>query len=243
MEFHIRCEAKDIARYAFVPGDHERAKKIVDHFDNARLVSDSRGYLVYTGTVDGIPMTVSSTGMGGPQAAICIEELGHMGANTFIRVGSCGTLQDRVPCGGVIIPTGVYRAGATGNLYLPPAFPAAPHFQVLTTLAEAAAKLGIKAHVGIGWGGDAFYALPDPQLIAKLKEAGVLSLEMESDTLFIVASFRGWRAGSILANDGTSTEIKPAWGEELFRRGEEQAIRIAIEAMKSIARADAQASK
>jgi uridine phosphorylase len=240
MEFHIRCEAKDIARYVFVPGDHERAKKIAAHFDHARLVSDTRGYLVFTGTVDGIPMTVASTGMGGPQAAICFEELGHLGADTFIRVGSCGTLQDDVPCGGVIIPTGVYRGGATGNQYLPPAFPALPNFQVLTALVEAAKRLGIKVHVGIGWTGDAFYVLPEPALIAKLKDAGVLSLDMETDTLFIVSSFRGWRAGSILANDGTSKEIKPAWGEELFRKGEEQAIRIALEAMKSIAQADAQ---
>lgn len=243
MEFHIHCDAKDIARYVFVPGDHERAKKIAARFDHARLVSDTRGYLVFTGTVDGIPMTVASTGMGGPQAAICFEELGHMGADTFIRVGSCGTLQDDVPCGAVIVPTGVYRGGATGNQYLPPAFPAVPNFQVLTALVEAAKRLGIKVYVGIGWTGDAFYVLPEPQLIAKLKDARVLSLDMETDTLFVVSSFRGWRAGSILANDGTSKEIKPAWGEELFRKGEEQAIHIAIEAMKNIARADAQAKR
>ena len=85
MEFHIECEAEDIARYVFVPGAHDRAKKIAAHFDDARLVSDSRGYMVYTGTVEGIPMTACSTGMGGPQVAIGIEELGHLGADTFIR--------------------------------------------------------------------------------------------------------------------------------------------------------------
>ncbi len=243
MEFHIRCEPKDIARYVFVPGDHARAKKIADHFDNVRLVSDSRGYVVYTGTVDGIPMTVSSTGMGGPQAAICIEELGHMGADTFIRVGSCGTLQDYVNVGDVIIATGVYRGAATGNRYLPPAFPAAPNFQMLTALVEAAKKLGIKVHVGLGSSWDAFYALPEPKLLEKLKQAGVLAVEMEADTLFIVSSFRGWRAGALFACDGTPTEIKPAWGEEAFRKGEEQEIQIAIEAMKNVALADAEAAK
>lgn len=238
MEFHIRCNKEDIARYVFVPGDHERAKKIAAHFDNARLVSDSRGYMVYTGTVDGIPMTVSSTGMGGPQIAICVEELAHLGADTFIRVGSCGTFQDDVQVGDLIIPTGVYRGGATAHRYLPPAFPAVPTWQVLTALVEAAKKLGIKVHVGIGSTWDAFYALPDPALVEKLKKARVLAAEMECDTLFVIGSFRGWRTGAILANDGTSTEIKPAWGEEAFRRGEEQEIRIAIEAMKSIALAD-----
>ena len=99
MEFHIRCKPEDIARYVFTPGSHSRAKKIAAHFDDARLVSDSRGYLVYTGYVDGIRMTVSSTGMGGPTTAICLEELAHMGADTFIRVGSCGTFQDDITVG------------------------------------------------------------------------------------------------------------------------------------------------
>ena len=238
MEFHIQCDAQDIARYVFVPGDHDRAKKIAAHFDDARLVSDSRGYHVYTGAVGGIPMTVCSTGMGGPQVAMGIEELGHMGADTFIRVGSCGTLQDNVTVGDLVVPTGIYRAGATANRYLPPAFPAAPDFAVLTALVEAAEDAGVKVHIGVGWSGDAFYAPGDPALMAKLKQSGVLSLEMESDTLFVLANFRGWRAGAIFACDGTSTEIKPAWGEAAFRKGEEQEIRIAIAAMARIAKAN-----
>ncbi|MGC8787930.1 MAG: nucleoside phosphorylase, partial [Anaerolineae bacterium] len=141
MEFHIRCEAKDIARYVFVPGDHERAKKIAVHFDQAQLVSESRGYLVFTGMVDGIRMTVSSTGMGGPCAAICFEELGHLGADTFIRVGSCGTYQDHITCGDVIIATGSFRGGGTAHNYLPVSFPAVPNFEVTTALVKAAQKL------------------------------------------------------------------------------------------------------
>jgi uridine phosphorylase len=242
MEFHIKCDPSEIARYVFVPGDHERAKKIADHFQDAYLVTDSRGYRVYTGTVDSTPMTAVSTGIGGPQVAMGIEELAHMGADTFIRVGSCGTLQDSVDVGDVIIPTGVFRGGATADRYLPPAFPAAPNWQMLNALVDAAEVLGIKAHVGVGWAGDAFYAPMDPALLAKLKQAGVLSLEMESDTLFVISNFRGWRAGAIFASDGSAQEIKPAWGETAFRRGEEQEIRIAIEAMKQIARADAVAS-
>ncbi len=188
-------------------------------------------------------MTVSSTGMGGPQVCIGIEELGHMGADTFIRVGSCGTFQEHVRVGDLIIPTGVYRGGATAHRYLPPAFPAAPNWQVLSSLVEAAQQLGAMAHVGIGSSWDAFYALPDPPLPEKLKQAGVLAAEMECDTLFIISNFRGWRAGAILANDGTASEIKPEWGEEAFRKGEELEIQIAIEAMKNIALADAEAGQ
>lgn len=239
MEFHIQCNAEDIARYVFVPGAHDRAKKIAERFENTRLISNSRGYWVYSGTVAGIPMTVCSTGMGGPQVAMGIEELAHMGADTFIRVGSCGTLQEDVMPGDLIIPTGVYRGGATADRYLPPAFPAAPSFQMLTALVEAAEALGIPTHVGLGWSSDAFYAPFDEGLTAKLKQAGVLAIEMEADTLFIVSNYRGWRAGAIFASDGTAREIKPAWGQADFRRGEEQEITIAIEAMKRIAQEDA----
>ena len=238
MEFHIRCEAKDISRYCFVPGSHDRAKKIAAHLDNPRLVSDSRGYLVYTGSVDGIPMTVSSTGMGGPTTAICVEELGHMGADTFIRVGSCGTMQDYVDCGDVIISTGIFRAGGTANNYLPIEFPAVPNFQVTSALEEAAKTLGLKAHVGLGSAGDAFYAPRDPSMRDVLKQSGIVSGEMESDTLFVIASVRGWRAGALFAVDGTSELTKPEWCDEAFKQGEVNAIRIAIEGMKSIALAD-----
>jgi uridine phosphorylase len=238
MEFHVRCDAKDIARYVFTPGSHARAKKIAAHFDDAKLVSDSRGYLVFSGTVEGIHMTVSSTGMGGPTTAICLEELGHLGADTFIRVGSCGTFQDYVDCGDVIISSGVYRGGGTANNYLPVEFPAVPSFHVTTALVNAARNLGLKVHVGLGAVADAFYAPVDAAQAVLLQQAGVLSIEMESDTLFVLAALRGWRAGALFACDGTSTEIKPEWCEAAFRQGEENEIRIAIEAMKSIALAD-----
>lgn len=238
MEFHIQCKVEDIARYVFVPGAHDRAKKIAERFEGARLISNSRGYWVYSGTVAGIPMTVCSTGMGGPQIAMGIEELAHMGADTFIRIGSCGALQEGMMPGDLLIPTGIYRGGATADCYLPPAFPAAPNFQMLTALVEATEALGIPAHVGLGWSSDAFYAPFDEGLTAKLKQAGVLGVEMEADTLFIVSNFRGWRSGAIFASDGTASEIKPAWGQEAFRRGEEQEITVAIEAMTRIAQAD-----
>jgi len=238
MEFHIRCDAKDIARYVFTPGSHARAKNIAARFDDARLVSDSRGYLVFTGTVEGIPMTVSSTGMGGPTTAICLEELGHMGADTFIRVGSCGTYQDYVDCGDVIISTGIFRAGGTANNYLPVEFPAVPNFEVTSALVSAGKQLSLKAHVGLGSAGDAFYGPRDPDMRNLLRHAGLLSVEMESDTLFIIAALRGWRAAALFACDGTATEVKPEWCEDAFRQGVENEIRIAIEAMKNIALAD-----
>ncbi|MGE5140996.1 MAG: nucleoside phosphorylase [Rudaea sp.] len=236
MEFHIRCDPQDISRYCFTPGDHARARKIAAHFERARLVSESRGYLVLSGYFGGAFMTVCATGMGGPTVAIALEELGHMGADTFIRVGSCGVLQPGLTVGDVVISIGAVRGGGTANAYLPPSFPAVPSFEVTRALVDAAADRGIAVHVGVSSSGDAFYA---PSRGQDLREGNVLAVEMEADTLFIVGQYRGWRTGALFASDGTSTEIKPAWGEEAFRRGEENAIRIALEAMRGIAKKDA----
>ncbi|MBN1261600.1 MAG: nucleoside phosphorylase [Anaerolineae bacterium] len=239
MEFHIRCDPNEISRYVFTPGSHSRAKKIAAHFDDVHIVSESRGYRVYSGTVAGIFMTVSSTGMGGPTTAICLEELGHMGADTFIRVGSCGTMQPYVDCGDVIIGAGTFRAGGTANNYLPIEFPAVPNYFITRALVDAAERLGLKAHVGLGSAGDAFYApRGDPKFREVLAASGIVSGEMESDTIFVLAALRGWRAGALYACDGTATETKPVWCEEAFQQGEENEIRIAIEAMKAIALAD-----
>ncbi|MDX9952629.1 MAG: nucleoside phosphorylase [Anaerolineae bacterium] len=239
MEFHIQCQPEAIARYALVPGSHARAQLIAQHLEDCRLVSDSRGYLVYTGFADGVRITAASTGMGGPSTAIALEELARLGATTFIRVGSCGTPQDYVDCGDVIIATGTFRSAGTANAYLPPAFPAVPTFAITRELVRAAARLNLKVHVGLGSAGDAFYAPNDDALRETLKQVGILSGEMESDTLFVIGAYRGWRTGALYVADGTSKEIKPVWGEEAFRRGEQNAIRIAIETVKALAQADA----
>ena len=106
MEFHIKAESKDISRYVFCPGDQARARKIAEHFDNPYLVTDSRGYVVISGRYEGIFMTVCGTGMGGPTVAIALEELAHLGADTFVRVGSCGVFQASQRPGDVIIASG-----------------------------------------------------------------------------------------------------------------------------------------
>jgi uridine phosphorylase len=240
VEFHIRCEPGDISRYVFTPGDHARARKIADRFTDARLVTDSRGYLVYSGTYDGIFMTACATGMGGPTVAIAVEELAHLGADTFIRVGSCGVLQDGYTAGDVIVSTGSVRFGGTGNAYLPPVFPAVPTFDVTRSLVDAAAELGYAVHVGVSASGDAFYAPREYRDRDLLIRAHVIAVEMEADTLFVVGQFRGWRTGAIFASDGTPTEVKPEWGEADYRRGEERAIEIALRAMRKLAAADLQ---
>jgi uridine phosphorylase len=236
MEFHIKCNPDDISRYCLTPGDPARAKRIATYFDNAKFVTDSRGYLVYSGNYRGVFMTVCSTNMGGPTVAIALEELAHMGADTFIRVGSCGAVQPQLGPGDIVISTGAVRLGGTGNSYLPLYYPAVPTFDVVRALVDAAEEMNVPVHLGIGAAGDAFYAPKEGR--AEMAKAGVLSLEMESDTLYIVGQFRGWRTGAIFATDGTPTEVKPAWGEEAFQRGEQNAIEIALNAMHALATRD-----
>lgn len=240
MEFHIKCEPDQIGRYVFCPGDQRRAKRIADEFEEPKLISEERGIMVYTGTYKGVKMTSCGTGMGGPVVAIAVEELANMGADTFIRVGSCGVFQDDQQPGDIIVATGTVRAGGTSRKYLPIEFPAVPSYSVLKTIVDTAEKLNIPYSVGIGSAGDAFYGPIQDYSRDLMKEAGVMSVEMESDTLFIVGQWRGYRTGALYTSDGTNKEIKPEWGMERYYQGEMDMIRIALEAMHAIAEMDKQ---
>lgn len=238
MEFHIPCDPDDIARYVLCPGDQARARRIAERLDGARLVVDNRGYLVFSGSHHDIPVTVCGTGMGGPVVAIAVEELAHMGADTFIRVGSCGVLQEGHGPGDVIIANGAVRGGGTGDAYLPGEHPAVPTFEVLRALVESAEGLGVPHTVGVTASNDAFYSTRDADWRNILINAGVVALEMESDTLFVLGAVRRLRTGALFASDGSPTEIKPAWGEEAFRSGEDAAIGIALAAVARLAETD-----
>lgn len=238
MEFHVKCEPKDVSRYVLCPGDQARAQKIATHFEDSYLASDNRGIVVYSGTYKGVFMTACGTGMGGPAVAIALEELAHMGADTFVRVGSCGVFQEGQMPGDVIIASGTFRAGGTSLSYLPLAFPAVPTYQVLRALTDAADALDIPYTVGVGVAGDAFYGPRKQDTRAEFIQSGVVSVEMESDTLFIVGAYRGWRSGAVYASDGTPNETKPDWGWDRFYQGEENAIRIALDALHQVAQVD-----
>ena len=239
MEFHIKCMPDEVSRYVFCPGSQRRAARIAERFDDMEKVADDRGIVVYTGTYQGVKMTSCGTGMGGPAVAICMEELANLGADTFIRVGSCGVFQDDQMPGDIIIASGTVREGGTSKAYLPLEFPAVPTYEVLETLTEAAEELDIPYTVGVGIAGDAFYSPRELYEPGLLKKAGLVSVEMESDTLFIVGQFRGLRTGALYASDGTNEEVKPVWGEEKYLQGEHDMITIALEGMLALAKKDA----
>lgn len=238
MEHHLPCDPSDISRYVFCPGDQKRARKLAAHFEDCKLVLENRGYIVFSGTYQGIFMTAIGTGMGGPAVAIALEELAHMGADTFIRVGSCGVFQEGQRPGDTIISNATVRLGGTANAYLPLEYPAVPDFSMTRALVEAAEKLDITPTVGMGITSDAFYAPSDPKIGELWTNIGLVYIEMETDTLFILGTYRRWRTAALFTSDGSAGEIKPEWGEADYQHGQDQTIQIALDGMLAIARAD-----
>ncbi len=205
-QYHTQIGPGDVGRYVIMPGDPKRCAKIAEHFKDARLVADSREYVTYTGTLEGVPVSVTSTGIGGPSAAIAIEELVKAGADTFIRVGTCGGMQPDVCGGDIVIASGAVRMEGTSREYAPIEYPAVPDVSAMNALIDAAKGLGIAHHVGVVQCKDSFFGQHEPEIMPVSYELqnkweawlrmGCLASEMESAALFIAGSFLRARVGS-----------------------------------------------
>ena len=246
-QFHIRCVEGDVGRYVILPGDPGRCESIAKLFDNPVHVGMNREYNIYTGTLLGEKVSVCSTGIGGPSAAIAMEELHNIGVDTFIRVGTCGGIAMDVLPGDVIVATGAVRYEHTSLEYAPIEFPAVPDFGITAALKEAGESLGYRTHVGVVQCKDSFYGQHSPEkspvsyeLLQKWeswKRLGVKASEMESAALFVVAAALGIRCGSC---------FHAVWNQErekagLFMKMTEDtsgAIKVGIEALKKIILAD-----
>ena len=206
LQFHIKCAQGDVGRYCILPGDPGRCEVIASYFDAPRKVQSNREYTVYTGTLLGEPVSVCSTGIGGPSAVIAIEELTAIGADTFVRVGTCGGIKLEVQSNDVVIATGAIRHEGASREYAPIEFPAVSDYEVLTALVESAKAQGRRWHAGVVQCKDSFYGQHDPKrmpvsydLLNKWeawKRLGVLASEMESAALFTAAAALGVRCGS-----------------------------------------------
>ena len=205
---HIKCKKSDVARFAIIPGDPARVKLIAKYFDNPKKIAFNREFLTITGEYKGIRMTATSTGIGCPSAAIAIEELANIGVDTFIRVGTCGSLQKGIHVGDLIIPFGAVRAEGTTREYIPPEFPAVATPEIYQTLIQAAKKLKLRYFTGINRTHDAFYEhvnnfvkwgeiYTDDRM--KTWKYPLVSSEMECSAVFLLPMLRGLRSGCILA--------------------------------------------
>lgn len=247
VKYHIGCSADDIGKYCILPGDPGRCEKIAKYLDDAKFVSQNREYVTYTGTLCGVKVSVVSTGIGGPSAAIAVEELAALGAHTFIRIGTCGGINESVCAGDVVIATSAVRCDGTTREYAPENFPAVADFEVTSELVAAAKSLGFTHKTGIVHSKDAFYGQANPQsmpmsdhLVSRWdtwKRLGVLASEMEASTLFVVGAARDLRCGACF-NVIWNQEREKAGIIEAEHHDTDRAIRVCVEAMKRIIKND-----
>ena len=240
MQFHIRCVEGDVGRYVFLPGDPGRCEAIASHFENPVHVGMNREYNIYTGTLCGEKVSVCSTGIGGPSASIAMEELTAIGADTFIRVGTCGGIDLNVQSGDIVVATGAIRFDHTSLEYAPIEFPAVANLEVANALVHGAKKLGHTYHTGVVQCKDAFYGQHEPQrmpvsyeLLNKWeawKRLGTKASEMESAALFVAASHLGVRCGSCFLVMGNQ-ERNALGMENPIVHDTECAISVAVEAI------------
>jgi uridine phosphorylase len=239
-QYHIQVAKGEVGRYVILPGDPKRCVKIAQYFDNPVLIADNREYITYTGTLDGVKVSVTSTGIGGPSASIAMEELYRCGADTFVRIGTCGGMQTEIKSGDIVIATAAVRMEGTSREYAPIEYPAVANLDVTNALVEAANEKGFIYHTGVVQSKDSFYGQHEPEampvgyeLINKWeawKRMGCLASEMESAALFIVAGKLRVRMGScllVLANQ----EREKLGLENPVVHDTDMAIRVAVEAI------------
>ena len=246
-QYHIGLRAEDIGKYVILPGDPKRCEKIAAYFENPKKVGDRREFVTYTGFLDGEKVSVTSTGIGGPSAAIAMTELAKLGAHTFVRVGTCGGIDTDVKSGDIVIAQAAIRAEGTSKEYAPIEFPAVADFRVTAALKKGAEALGAKDHVGVVQCKDSFYGQHEAESMPvsyeltnkweAWKRLGTLASEMESAALFVVASFLKVRVGSCFLVVANQEREKQNLSNPIVH-DTDLAIRVGIEGLKNLIEAD-----
>ena len=252
VQYHLGLKAGDAGRYVILPGDPKRCEKIAAYFDDPELIADSREFVTWTGTLEGERVSVTSTGIGGPSASIAMEELVRCGADTFVRVGTCGGMDIDVKSGDLVVATGAVRNEGTSREYAPIEFPAVADFEVVSALSEAAEKSGCGWHRGIVQCKDSFYGQHEPELMPVSYELeqkwqawlrlGCKASEMESAALFVVADYLRVRCGSVFLVVANQEREKAG----LFNPVEhdtDAAVRCGVEALRILIRRDREKGK
>jgi len=244
---HIALDEEQISKYVFLPGSPERVPRIAAYLDKAEKIAQNREHTTYEGYIDGQRVLVTSTGMGGPSAIICLEELSKLGADTFIRVGTCASVSKKVERGDIVIPTGAVRMEGTSSHFLPMEYPAVPDYFLVRKLEEAAIELGYNYNMGVTITKDSFYTQVEPEtrpIGQELKfrweayeKGGATSTSMECAPLFIAGGSLGLRVASAMVSAtnyktyGNDSKVYPTDTEKL-------AIMTSIEGMKRVIEED-----
>jgi uridine phosphorylase len=239
--YHVRLSRKDVGRVAFLPGDPGRVPLIARRFQGAKELTAHREYAAYGGRIGGEKVVVVSTGIGGPAAAIAVEELARLGVQVMIRVGTCGAIPPGIPVGSVIIADAAVRMDGTSSQYVPPGYPAAATPGVVMALRDAATAARVKAAVGITASTDSFYVgqgrrsfggfMPADKahIVEELRAAKVLCFEMEAATIFTLGRVFGIKTGAVFA------VVANRMTNELgLEAGVEKAIDVAVGAVRQL---------
>lgn len=248
-QYHIQVANGEVGRYVIMPGDPKRCARIAKYLEDPVLIADNREFVTYTGTLDGVKVSVTSTGIGGPSASIAMEELYRCGADTFVRIGTCGGMQTEVKSGDIVIATGAVRMEGTSKEYAPIEYPAVASLDVTNALCAAAKKKGYLVHTGVVQCKDSFYGQHEPEtkpagyeLMNKWeawKRMGCLASEMESAALFIVADYLRVRAGAcflVVANQ----EREKLGLENPVVHDTDMAVQTAVEAVRLLIQSDSE---
>lgn len=250
-QYHLHLKEGDVGRYILLPGDPGRCKAIAAFLEDAVFVAQNREHTTYTGYLLGEKVSVVSTGMGGPSAAIAVEELVKIGADTFIRVGTSGAMQPELHTGDLAVVSAAIRDEGTTRQYLPLEFPAVADPDVVHALAAGARRAGLPYHIGISHSKDSFYGEVEPQrmpLSAQLAErwkawtaGGAICSEMEAAAIFILCSIYRKRAGGVMVMLNSQEDLSEEEQQRLF--SSERAVRAAVEGIRILIEEDRQRSQ
>jgi len=240
---HIGVCPEEVGKYVLIPGSVERAALIAEYFDEPHLAARSREFLTYTGRLAGVPVSVTSTGIGGPSMALAVEELAACGAHTFIRVGSCASASPESRTGDVIIPRGAVRMEGTGEYYLPPEFPAVPDYDVFCHVEAAARRSGYRYNTGVTITKDSFYTEASPEtkpvgeqlkfLWSAYEKGGASNTSMECAPLFLMGAALGLRTASVMIC-ATNYRAYSNDDKDYPRGWERRAIEVAVDGLRSL---------
>ncbi|MHA1881487.1 MAG: nucleoside phosphorylase [Candidatus Thorarchaeota archaeon] len=227
---HLRVGEGDVDKVVLIAGNPDRVPIISSKMKDAEEVARYRGFVTHRAyTPKGVPVTISGTGIGTPSTHICIEEFANLGAEVFIRIGTCGGIDLSTKTGDVVVPTGCVRDERTSLNYAPVEYPAVVSPEWYTVLHEEIKKLlpTDRIHTGICWTSDVYYVSEENSPLDLWTRANVKCVEMESSLLFIFAQTRGLQAASILACDGNlHTGQKVEQNDESEKTGEQDPLLI-----------------
>lgn len=234
-EAHLLCQPEDIAENVLLPGDPERVFRVAKELSGVKEIAFNREFRTITGEYKGMPVTVTSTGIGGCSTGIAVEELYNCGAKNLIRIGSCGALQPELKLGELIIATAAVREDGLSKTYVKTEYPAVSDFELSSCIKNKAESLGFNFSLGICRSHESFYIDHNQEVVDYWKQKNVLASDMETAALFTLSNLRQLKAASILnvvvnENQDSSAGINNyVERDEIIMEGESREIKLALE--------------